>query len=90
MALRKLPPDSKQCIYTDSSLCMRTLTEWAPKWEQRGWTKGDGKTPENLDLVQEALALYRARPGVRFEWLRGHAGSTWNECVDLLAGAWRE
>ena len=43
----------------------------------------------NEDLVREAVGLKRARPHVRIEWLKGHAGGVWNEYADALAGAWR-
>ena len=87
-ALRRLPPSADVVIYSDSNLCVRTLNEWAAGWERRGWKKADGQTPANLELVQEALTLSRQRPRVRFEWIRGHQGSTWNEAADKLAGSW--
>ncbi|KOO25391.1 ribonuclease h [Chrysochromulina tobinii] len=85
-ALRRIGEDEGGIIYTDSNLCVRTLTEWAPRWERNNWTRAQGEQIKNLDLVQEALTLARARPGVEFKWLRAHAGSTWNEYADILAG----
>jgi ribonuclease HI len=85
-ALRRIGVDEGGIIYTDSNLCVRTLTEWAPRWERNNWTRAQGEHIKNLDLVQEALTLARARPGVEFKWLRAHAGSTWNEYADILAG----
>lgn len=85
-ALRRIGEDEGGIIYTDSNLCVRTLTEWAPRWERNNWTRAQGEHIKNLDLVQEALTLARARPGVEFKWLRAHAGSTWNEYADILAG----
>jgi ribonuclease HI len=89
-ALRRVPTNSEgTVIYTDSNLCVQTLTLWAPGWERRGWRKSSGGKVENLDLVVEAYELSRARPGVSVRWLQGHAGSTWNEYADCLAGSWR-
>ena len=85
-ALRRIGEDEGGIIFTDSNLCVRTLTEWAPRWERNNWTRAQGEQIKNLDLVQEALTLARARPGVEFKWLRAHAGSTWNEYADILAG----
>lgn len=86
VALHRLPEgDSSEVIYSDSQLCVRTLNEWATGWKARGWTKADGKAIKNVDLVQEAHALVLARPGVGIRWLKGHAGSTWNEYADALA-----
>ena len=87
-ALRQTSPDEAVTIYSDSRLCVQTLNEWAASWERRGWTRSGGQTPENLDLVKEAFGLARARPKVEIRWLKGHAGSTWNEFADRLAG-WR-
>ena len=50
--------------------------------------KGKDGEVKNLDLVKSAYALLRARPHVQVKWLKGHAGSTWNEYADALAGAW--
>ena len=85
MALRRIKTNETAVIYSDSNLCVQTLTSWAPSWERNGWKRNGGQPVQNLDLVREALALSRERPGVRFEWLRGHAGSTWNEYADRLA-----
>lgn len=83
-AFRVLPSDAEVTVYTDSNLCVQTLTEWAPKWEAQGWPA----RKKNLDLVRPALALLRARPGCRLEWIKAHVGYRWNEYADGLATAW--
>ena len=91
-ALRRVPataPRSEQhVIYTDSNLCVNTLNSWAKKWEANGWRRSDGEV-KNVDLVREAYELKQARPGVEIRWQKGHAGTTWNEYADRLAGAFR-
>ena len=77
-------------MFSDSSLCVKSLTEWAFNWEKRDWKKADGKTIENRDLVMEAFSLSRNHPGVSIQWLKGHSGNTWNEYADCLASAWQE
>lgn len=84
-ALERLPTASEETIYSDSKLCVQTLNDWAPKWEANGWKRAGGEPVKNLDLVQLAYGLRRARPKVRIEWLKAHAGSTWNEYADTLA-----
>lgn len=79
--------ESEVTVFSDSILCVKTLTEWAAGWEHRGWIKSDRKPPENLDLVQEAWALIKARPHVKVQWVKGHAGNTWNEVADVLANS---
>jgi len=89
-ALRRLGEDEAAVIYSDSKLCVQTLTVWAAGWERHNWRRQGGKEPvQNVDLVREAYSLTKRRTGVRFEWIRAHAGSTWNEYADRLAG-WRE
>jgi ribonuclease HI len=87
-AYRMLPEDASVTVFSDSQLCVNTITKWAPGWEEKGW-KRKGDPLKNLDLVKELLALYRAHPNCPLEWMRAHAGSRWNEYADSLATAWR-
>lgn len=87
-AYRALPEDAAVTVYSDSQLCVNTITKWAPGWEKKGWTR-KGDPLKNLDLVKELLRLYRAHPDCPLEWMRAHAGSKWNEYADSLATAWR-
>ena len=86
-AFRMLPEDAAVTIFTDSRLCVDTITKWAPNWERKGWTKKGGEI-KNLELVQELLALYRAHPDCALEWIAAHSGHRWNEYADALATAW--
>ena len=84
--LSMLPPGTETDLYTDSRLVVDTLTKWAPGWEKRGWRRKDGEV-KNLELVKQAYALKRERPGVHIKWIRAHDGSRWNEYADALATA---
>jgi ribonuclease HI len=86
-AHRMLPERAETVIYTDSRLCVDTILSWAPAWERKGWQRKGGPI-KNLDLVKELLALHRARPGCRLEWIPSHSGQRWNEYADSLASAW--
>lgn len=83
-AFRLLPADSTAMVYSDSQLCVKTITEWAPGWAARGWRRKTGPIA-NLELVQELYALARAHPKVRLQWIAAHDGSRWNEYADALA-----
>jgi len=88
-ALRHIGEHDRITLYSDSNLCVRTLTEWATVWESQGWRRGRAKSPvENLDLVQEAYSLKQSRPLVEIRWVKGHSGNLWNEYADCLA-TWR-
>jgi ribonuclease HI len=85
-AFRLLPAGEELTVHSDSELCVRTINEWAPKWERAGWKRKTGPI-QNLDLVQELLALSRGHPGCRLLWVRAHSGWLWNEYADALASA---
>ncbi len=87
-AFEALPQDAEISVYTDSRLCVDTITKWAPGWERKGW-KRKGDPLKNLDLVKPLLALFRAHPACKLEWIAAHSGYRWNEYADSLASAWR-
>ena len=87
-AYRALPEDAAVTVYSDSQLCVNTITKWAPGWERNDWKRKGGPL-KNLDLVKPLLTLYRAHPDCPLEWMRAHAGYRWNEYADSLATAWR-
>lgn len=73
-------------VLSDSMLVVRTVNEWAPSWEARGWRRSSGPV-ENLDLVRPLVETLRLRPEVSVRWVRAHAGDRWNEYADRLARA---
>ena len=83
-ALERLPEDAAVTIYSDSRLCVDTLTKWAAGWKRRGWKRKGGPIA-NLELVRAAYALAQSHPEVRIEWIKAHDGSRWNEYADALA-----
>ncbi|MCI0778189.1 MAG: ribonuclease HI [Chloroflexi bacterium] len=83
---RLLSPDETISVFSDSQLCVKTVTTWAASWKRKGWTRGKKKEPvKNLDLVQELYELAQAHPMAKLEWIKGHAGLRWNEYADALA-----
>ncbi len=86
-ALELVPEGTPARIHTDSNLAVKTLTEWAPGWEQRGWRRKTGPV-ENLDLVKPLYQAFEKRPELELVWIKAHAGSRWNEYADALATAW--
>lgn len=88
-AYELLPPGEGTTIYSDSELAVKTVTEWAPRWERAGWRRKTGPV-KNLDLVRRLLARSRARPEIELAWVPAHAGWRWNEYVDALVQWARE
>jgi ribonuclease HI len=83
-AIDLVPPGEPEVLYSDSQLAVRTVNEWAPAWEARGWRRARGPV-ENLDLVRPLVEALRARPELEVRWIRAHVGHRWNEYADRLA-----
>jgi ribonuclease HI len=79
-----VPERTAEVLYSDSQLAVRTVNEWAPAWEARGWRRARGPV-ENLDLVRPLVEALRARPELEVRWIRAHVGHRWNEYADRLA-----
>jgi len=82
-----VPEGTPATVYTDSRLCVDTITKWAPGWERNGWKRKAGPV-QNLDLVKQLYALHKARPELRLEWIAAHSGNRWNEYADSLSTAY--
>lgn len=83
-AVDLVPVGVPTVLYSDSQLAVRTVNEWAPAWEARGWRRARGPV-ENLDLVRRLVEDLRARPELEVAWIRAHVGHRWNEYADRLA-----
>ena len=82
-----VPEGTPAVVYTDSKLCVDTITKWAAGWERAGWKRKSGPV-QNLELVKELYAKAKARPELRLEWIAAHNGSRWNEYADSLSTAY--
>lgn len=72
-------------VFSDSSYCIQTFTDWMYTWKRQGWTKSDKQTPENLDLIQEYYNLEQQGYSINLLKVKGHSGIDGNEIVDKLA-----
>ncbi|RIX99523.1 ribonuclease HI [Aureimonas flava] len=86
-ALTALPLDARGTIWSDSTYVVDGANEWVPKWERNGWKKSKSKPVANVPEWLRLVAEWRRRPGVKFAWMRGHAGHRYNELADTLANA---
>ena len=85
-ALRAHPGERPLVIETDSQYAINCSTTWVPGWKKKGWKNSQGKPVKNRPLIEAIDREIQARPGsVRFVWVKGHAGNTFNEKVDTLA-----
>lgn len=72
-------------VYSDSAYCVNTFNDWMFRWAANHWIKSDGKTPENLDLIQAYYDHYMDGYRIDLRKIKGHAGEEWNELADMLA-----
>ena len=72
-------------VYSDSAYCVNTFNDWMFRWAANNWIKSDGKTPENLDLIQAYYEHYMSGYRIDLRKIKGHAGHEWNELADKLA-----
>jgi len=84
MALESLKRPVTAKLYTDSTYVRDGITKWLHAWKKRDWRTADKKPVKNVDLWQRLEAAMKPHE-VEWHWVRGHAGHTENERVDLLA-----
>lgn len=72
-------------VYCDSQYVVKGINEWGDGWIKRGWKTAGNKGVKNDDLWRLLLPALKERPGITFEWVRGHNGNEMNEHVDVLA-----
>ncbi|MFU8825928.1 MAG: ribonuclease HI [Brevefilum sp.] len=82
-ALRALKEPCQVTLFTDSAYLKRGITEWLPTWKKRNWRRKAGELA-NVDLWMK-LDEEISRHEIRWRWVKGHAGNTYNERVDRLA-----
>lgn len=79
------PPLPPPKVYSDSAYAINTLTNWMFTWAKTGWTKADGQTPENLDLIRSYYEFYQKGYRIDLIKVKGHSGVEFNELADKLA-----
>ena len=73
-------------IKCDSAYCVNIFNSWINSWYQHGWTRGNNKPIENLDLIKQLWEYKQIPyPNFRIEKVAGHAGLLGNEIADACA-----
>jgi ribonuclease HI len=82
--LRKLNIAPKRVVvFTDSQYVQLGMTQWIFAWKRNGWRTSDKGPVKNQDLWQRLDDLGALFP-VTWEWVKGHAGNTYNERCDQI------
>ncbi|MBI4584254.1 MAG: ribonuclease HI [Planctomycetes bacterium] len=82
-ALEQLKRPCQVILTTDSQYLRRGITEWLPRWVERGWRTASKKPVLNRDLWERILELTR-RHQMEWRWVEGHSGDRENERCDRL------
>ena len=83
-ALRALKVPCKVVLFTDSQYLRKTFEEgWIDRWQRSGWRTKARKPVQNVDLWQQMLELCKTHD-VRWQWVKGHAGTAENLRADEL------
>jgi len=83
--LRRVPPDARVRLSSDSQYLLHGITRWITGWRARDWRTASGSPVEHRELWQELDLLAAER--VEWRYVRGHAGHPLNERADALAQA---
>ena len=72
-------------VYSDSKYLISAFNEgWVSNWLKNGWKTAGKKPVKNVELWKRLLAAIEPH-GVRWNWVKGHAGHSENERCDQLA-----
>ncbi len=87
-AIKGLEALKERCrvtVFSDSQYLVNAMEQdWARRWQAQGWWRSRKEKAMNPDLWERLLQLCEQHK-VRFQWLRGHAGTAENERADELA-----
>ena len=71
-------------IYTDSKYVINGITSWIKSWKTNDW-KSSSKAPvKNIDLWK-ILDVNSQKQNIKWVWVKGHSGNTYNDKVDEIA-----
>jgi ribonuclease HI len=70
-------------VYTDSQYVQKGITEWIQLWKRNSWFTSERRPVKNQDLWKELDAL-TGELALQWQWVKGHAGNTWNERCDHM------
>ena len=71
-------------LFTDSKYVKEGIESWIVNWKKNGWKTASKKPVKNKELWLE-LDSEIAKHNINWEWVKGHAGDTYNEKADFLA-----
>ncbi len=89
MALEELGGGCKVEFHTDSQYLKNGITQWMANWARNGWVTANKQPVQNQDLWERLHDSIQDHD-IKWQWVKGHATSKYNNRVDELATAARE
>ncbi len=83
-ALKKIQNKKNIKLITDSKYVKDGIQSWIINWKKNGWKTAAKKPVKNKELWIELDNLI-SKHSITWEWVKGHAGNTYNEKADYLA-----
>ena len=83
-ALQHFKNPEELTIVTDSKYVKDGIQSWIANWKKNGWKTASKKPVKNKELWLE-LDSEISKHNINWEWVKGHAGDTYNEKADFLA-----
>ena len=83
-ALQHFKSSEELTLVTDSKYVKDGIQSWIANWKKNGWKTASKKPVKNKELWLE-LDSEIAKHNINWEWVKGHAGDTYNEKADFLA-----
>ena len=71
-------------IYTDSKYVINGITSWIKKWKTNDWKNSSKPPVKNIDLWK-ILDVSSQKKKIKWVWVKGHSGNTYNDKVDEIA-----
>ncbi len=85
VGLEALKKKCEVTLYSDSEYLVKAMSRgWAQRWREKGWRRNKREKALNPDLWERLLQLCEYHE-VKFNWVKGHAGTTENTRCDELA-----
>ena len=83
-ALQHFNNSEELTLVTDSKYVKDGIQSWIANWKKNGWKTASKKPVKNKELWLE-LDSEISKHNINWEWVKGHAGDTYNDKADSLA-----
>lgn len=86
IARKELLAGKSASILCDSQYSINCVTNWAYSWKQRGWKRKVAGDIKNLEIIQQAHALYdELKDKLIVSHVKAHIGIEGNELADRMS-----